>query len=240
MCTRAVSTLAHVFEAAGLASVALASNREQARRISPPRALFCDFPLGRPLGAPRDPALQRRVLEAAFALLEAPAGPLLVEFPEAIHDAADTPVACPVPPRDDAGAPPATAEARALRPAWERARVAHGGSQVGRVIDADAVPEALEACLRIAEGTPWREAGIPGDIAAVLMDIRCYYEEAAMALAEHVPAARSAEAWYYQRTEAGALMKRMVEQLVDSDPAFPYLYYLAPFSQQETIPLPGG
>ena len=60
MCTRAVSTLAHVFEAAGLASVVLASNREQARRIAPPRALFCDFPLGRPLGAPRDPALQRR------------------------------------------------------------------------------------------------------------------------------------------------------------------------------------
>jgi len=240
MCTRAVSTLAHVFEAAGLASVVLASNREQARRIAPPRALFCDFPLGRPLGAPRDPALQRRVLEAAFDLLQAPAGPLLADFPEAIHDAAAAPLACPIPPRDDADQPPAVAEARAQRPAWEPARTANRSSQVGRVIDADAVPEALEAFLRIAEGTPWREAGIPGDVGAVLMDIRCYYEEAAMALAEHVPAARAAESWYYQRTEAGALMKRMIEQLVDSDPPFPYLYYLAPFSQQEFIPLPGA
>jgi hypothetical protein len=239
MCTRAVSTLAHVFEAEGLATVALVANRVHAARIHPPRALYCDFPLGRPLGRPRDPAFQQRVLAHAFSLLGREAGPVLEDFPEAIHDAADEPVACPLPPRHDPDLAPAVDEARGLRPAWERARAANGGSQVGRVVDVDGIPAAIEAFVRIADGTPWPEAEIPGDPAATLMDIRCYYEEVATALCDHVPAARAAESWYYQRTATGDLMRRVLERLAQSDPPFPGLFYIAPFSQQNTIPLPG-
>src|ERR687897_828280 len=101
MCTRAVGTLAHVIEAAGLATVALSLVRPQIERSRPPRALHCEFPLGRPLGRPRDPAFQRRVLDAAFALLDAPAVPVLEDFPETIADEADEPLACPLPPRYD-------------------------------------------------------------------------------------------------------------------------------------------
>jgi len=39
-------------------------------RSHPPRALHCEFPLGRPLGRPGDAAFQRRVLVAALRLLE--------------------------------------------------------------------------------------------------------------------------------------------------------------------------
>ncbi|MFZ1491711.1 MAG: selenoprotein B, partial [Ilumatobacteraceae bacterium] len=77
-----MSTLAHVFEAAGLATVVLASNRSVVERMRPPRALYCDFPLGRPLGKPGDATFQLDVLAEAFALLDAPSGPALADYPE--------------------------------------------------------------------------------------------------------------------------------------------------------------
>lgn len=238
MCTRAVGTLAHVFEEAGLATVALVSNRAHAERLHPPRALYCDFPLGRPLGRPLDPVFQHRVLAAAFELLRAPRTPVLVDFPEAIHDCADEPLACPLPPRSDPAALPAADEARGLRPAWERTRERSGGSQVGRVVSADEIPGALAALARIADGVPWTEAGLPGELPALLMDIRCYYEEAALALSDHVPEARAAESWLYRRTETGALIRSVYERLKAADPPFPGIYYVLPFSQQAASQAP--
>ena len=48
-----MGTLASVLEDAGLATVALSSVRGQVVTTRPPRALHCDFPLGRPLGRPQ-------------------------------------------------------------------------------------------------------------------------------------------------------------------------------------------
>ena len=231
MCTRAVSTLAHVMEAAGLATVALVSNRAQAEHAHPPRALFADFPLGRPLGRPGDAAFQHRVLRAAFALLGAPETPVLADFPEAIHDRADEPLACPLPPRHDPRLHPAIDEARGLRPAWERTRARSGSTQVGRVVDADGIERALAALARIAEGVPWTRAELPGELPALLMDVRCYYEEAALALSPHVPEARAAESWLYRSTETGKLIRAVYARLSNADPPFPALYYVLPISQ---------
>ncbi len=44
--------------------------REVAERVRPPRSLWVPFRHGYPLGAPNDPALQRRVMTAALRLLE--------------------------------------------------------------------------------------------------------------------------------------------------------------------------
>ena len=114
-----MSTLAHVFEAHGIATVALGSIRKQIERAAPPRGLWCDFPLGRPLGKPGDPAFQHRVLEHAFRLLQAE-GPVLEEFEEAVTDGAEL-LTCPLPPRSNADLHPAIDEVRGLRPAYERA-----------------------------------------------------------------------------------------------------------------------
>src|SRR3954452_13444796 len=100
MCTRTVSTLAHVLEAEGLATVALGSQRNQIERTAPPRGLWCDFPLGRPIGRPGDGEFQERVLRHAFGLLDA-TGPVFEVFPEAITDDGDEVVACVLPPRHD-------------------------------------------------------------------------------------------------------------------------------------------
>ena len=190
----------------------LASNRTQAEKIRAPRALFCDFPLGRPLGRPGDVAFQRRVLDAAFALLERPQGPVLEDFPEAIHDHG-VPAACTLPPRYDASLPPAIDEAIALRPAWERTYAKTGRTQVGRAIGPDAVPDAARRFAAIADGQDWRAAGFSSEneVGQVAMDVRAYYEEAGLALMEHVPAARALEAWIYRSTEMGKVLTAAAE-----------------------------
>ena len=115
MCTRTVTTLAHALEAAGIATISLLSNRTQAEGVGPPRGLYCEFPVGRPLGKPLDPAFQRGVLDAAFALLPRTDGPLIQTFDVVIEDGADQPLSCPIPPRHDPNEPDAVSEARGLR-----------------------------------------------------------------------------------------------------------------------------
>ena len=113
-----MSTLAHVFEAAGLSTVVLASMKEVAEKMTPPRALYCEFPLGRPLGRPDDLALQRDVLDRALALLDA-TEPVLETYPLVI-ESDEVPLACALPPRFDPSLPPAVDEARGLRAAYDR------------------------------------------------------------------------------------------------------------------------
>lgn len=234
MCTRTVSTLARALEGAGIATVALVSNRRQAERIGPPRGLYCEFPLGRPLGRPLDPAYQHRVLEAAFALLPRRDGPLVVDFGETIEDEADAPLACPIPPRLDPDAPPAVAEARALRPAFERGMARVGRPQVGRVVDADGIPDAIRPFVSVADGAAWNAVDYPGgEPTRVLLDIRAYYETAALGLSEHVPAARASESWYHRKTRMGDLLRRYFETVKRADPPFPGLFYLIPLSQTD-------
>lgn len=67
-------------ERAGIATVSLSLVKEFTRVVRPPRALWVPFPFGRPLGAPNNAAVQRRVMLAAFALLDRKTGPVLEDF----------------------------------------------------------------------------------------------------------------------------------------------------------------
>ena len=223
-----MSTLAHVFEAEGLATVALGSQRNQIEHTAPPRGLWCDFPLGRPLGRPADPVFQHRVLRHAFALLDAP-GPVFEVFGEAIHDDGTEILACTLPPRHDPDLHPAVDEARGLRHAYDRAVATYGNrAGTGRVVDADGVPAAVDALVRVAAGVPWKEAGIPGVPARVAQDIRGYYETAALGLADHVPSAWSGTRWFFDHTEAGAVLLRARAAMRDADVKQPIWFYMAP------------
>ena len=196
-----------MFEAAGIATVAIGSIREQLYGMAPPRGLFCDFPLGRPLGVPNDAAFQHRVLGRAFGLLESNE-PTVQDFGESIEDTATEVLVCPLPARHDADAHPAVDEARGLRAAYDRAVAKHGNrAGAARLVDADSVPAAIEAFVRVAEGVPWKEAGIPGVPARVSHDIRGYYEMAAMELVGHTPAAWTGYRWFRDETETGAVIK---------------------------------
>jgi hypothetical protein len=225
-----VCTLVHVFNRAGIAAVGIVSVRQQAEALAPPRALYCNFPLGRPLGKPRDSVFQRRVLNTAFSLLERTDGPFIADFPEVITDEADIPLACPLPPRDDPDAAPAVDEARGLRPAWERTYRANGTTQVGRVVEPDGIEDAIMLFVAVADDdTPWKSIRWPGkDLLAALMDIRLYYEEAALALADHVPAAHQSDVWFYQSTAMGELLRRFKHSVESQDPPFKASGYIIP------------
>jgi hypothetical protein len=223
-----VCTLAHVFEAAGLSTIVFASMREVAEKISTPRALYCEFPLGRPLGKPRDAAFQRDVLERGLALLEA-TGPVLETYPDVI-ESDETPMACALPPRYDPDLAPAVDEAQGLRAAYDRALASRGVTGVGRAIDADTIPAALDVLHRWAQGASAKEVPLPGkNTVAVAHDIRTYYEEAATQLvAGPLPGGRAAEAWFFETTEAGKTLMAARAALKDQGAPFPFWFYMAP------------
>ena len=224
-----MSTLAHVFEAAGLSTVTISGVRSVVERMRPPRVLHCEFPLGRPLGRPADPAFQHDVLRRAFALLERDAGPVLEDHPEVIV-ADEEPISCALPPRFDPELPAAVDEARGLRKAYDRALARRGVSSVGRAVDPDGVPEALAVLQEIVGGAHWKSVEIPGkNTFAVAHDIRTYYEEAALELVDGPPpGGRQAEAWFFEKTEAGKLILQARQAIKKQDAPQPVWFYMAP------------
>lgn len=212
--------------------MALALIRRQIERSAPPRALYVEFPLGRPLGKPLDAEFQTGVMMAAFDLLSEPEGPVLVDFPEVLQDESTEALACTVPPRFDADLHPAVDEANGIRAAYNRTVESHGTTSVGRVGTADDIPAILEALIRIGEGVPLAEAEVPGgDVLAAALDLRSYYEEAALSLSDHVPGARQVETWIYQETEAGEVVHAAQLAMSQTDLPQPMWFYLLPLNQ---------
>jgi hypothetical protein len=228
-----VCALAHVFEEAGIATVGISIVRGQAVKSRPPRMLHCDFPLGRPLGRPNDPVFQTHVLDAAFALLPRTDVPVLEDFDVSITDDADAPLTCQLPPRHDPTLPAAVDEAMAMRPAYNRQLGRDGATtNVVRMGGPDRVPDLVAAFVRIADGAPWDDAGIdPRRLGAAALDIRAYYEESAIALADHIPAARQAESWFYRTTETGKLLRQVQKIIRDADGPREAWFRLVPVGQ---------
>jgi D-proline reductase (dithiol) PrdB len=224
-----VSTLAHVFETAGLATIVLSSIRNVTERIHPPRALHCEFPLGRPLGKPGDAAFQHDVLQRAFALLNETSGPVLVDHPETILSD-ESPLACTIPPRFDPSLPPAVDEARGIRKAYDRVVAKRCVSSIGRVLNADEVPNALSIIHGIANGDDWTQTSLSGPrLMQAVHDIRAYYEEAALELANGpTPGGRQTEAWFFEQTEAGKTILAARQVIKASGVPHPVWFYLAP------------
>jgi len=224
-----VSTLAHVFEAAGLHTVILASNKPVAEQMKPPRSLYCEFPLGRPLGIPNDAIFQREVLIEALDLVESATGPTLIDF-ETVIEAETEALACSLPPRFDPDLLAAVDEANGIRRAYDRALAKRGHTSVGRVTEADGVGPALVELDRIANGADWLEVALPGsDPINTVHDIRTYYEEAALELVDGpTPGGRAAEAWFYESTEAGKTILEARRAMKAAEAPRAFWYYMAP------------
>ena len=85
-----MGALAHFIETRGVATTQISLVREHTVAMTPPRALWVPFELGRPLGVPGDRAFQTRVLKAALALFEADSGPVLLDYAEEVPRRADS------------------------------------------------------------------------------------------------------------------------------------------------------
>ena len=216
-----------------MSTIVISPMRDVAERMRPPRVLYAEFPLGLPLGKPRDAAFQTRVLEAAFALLEQPAGPVLVDFPETIQSKGGEPLACSLPPRYDPNLHPAIDEAQALRGAYDRAVAKNGRTSVGRAINVDEIPAAIEKFVQITDGQAWDQVGFNAPPMQVVHDIRAYYEELAVELVNDGPiAAWGAERWFYDKTEAGKVLLTARRELKKADAPYRIWFYMAPGSRQ--------
>jgi hypothetical protein len=205
-----VGALGHFLEAAGVATTSISLIREQTETMAPPRALWVPFILGRPFGVPGDAAFQRRVTLAALALLEAPAGPVLADYPE------DAPapkpedmegIACPVTfkstdPPGDLGAA-LLREIEEIAPWYDLARERRGRTTVG--VSGLSVEDAARRIGAHLSGKPM--ANIEGynqgaTLKLAVEEVRAYYSEAAAAR----PGSAGAEEilqWFWNATAAG-------------------------------------
>jgi hypothetical protein len=227
-----VSVLSHVFENAGLATVGISLVRGQAETVKPPRMLNVNFPLGRPLGKPNDPGFQTSVLMAMFELLSRTDVPVLVDFPETIEEQSAEPSSCPMPPRHHPDLPAAIDEALGLRNAYDRNLGATGGrTLLGRVADVDGVTGLIEKMIEIEGGASIVDVGWnPAMAIAAGQDIRAYYEEAGLQLADNT-GARQLETWFFHHTEAGRLIRRARDGLRERGDDKLAVTYLAPLTQ---------
>ena len=80
MCNQTVCLVQAAIEREGIATVSISLLSEVVSVLEPPRALFVPFPMGYPLGAPNDLALQHRIISAALDLLDRNDVPVLEKF----------------------------------------------------------------------------------------------------------------------------------------------------------------
>lgn len=204
-----MSGLAHYLEDEGLATVIVALVREHIVQMRPPRALWVPFELGRPFGAPGDAGLQRRVLQAALALLDnTGATPLLLDFDEEAPFAAGDP-GWRFPGELDRGGP--VAEAASVMPAWEQACERIGRTTVG--ISGLEPQAAVEFIERFHGDAPMPNPRGMAPLARArfaIDDIKAFYLEAAMAAGGH-PSSRQLQDWFWNETLAGALVREFQE-----------------------------
>src|SRR4030042_1650267 len=193
-------------------------SRPHTESIKPPRALWVPFQLGRPLGAPDDPAFQRRVLEAALGLLEAPKGPVLEDFPEEEpeHDAI-TVLSCPV--RDDRS----TLEDRntdplllsfrremtGMRPWYDMALNKRQRTTVGvSGMSLEALPDFLYAFVKGEEPpNPHKDVALAYTLKLAAEDLKAYYIEGVTAQPGQANvSARVLQDWFWDETVAGEVL----------------------------------
>jgi hypothetical protein len=209
--------LARAFESAGLPTTSIALLKEHVLRTKPPRALFVPFPFGYALGKPDDPEFQHKVLNAALQLLAAPAGPLLVEFPED-GDGPPRLIQASVVQNLDAQGDPAD-ELTAMRRYYERWVEEHEGrTAVGN----SGVPSRrFRGLVRYLQafvaGTPYEyekpaEVGELHFIRQAADDLKAFMLEARM---QQRPDERdnALQNWFWGQTATGLLLVRVAQKL---------------------------
>lgn len=203
--------------------------REHTEKLNPPRALWVPFELGRPVGAPDEPAFQRRVIESALGLLARKTGPVLEDFPEDAPGGASGDFSgwvCPVnlapPPgaAEDLGAEAVRAEVNQLRPWYQLGLEQRGRTTVGvSGLDIDAAVDLLAGFLDDpAIASPNPEMSQAQALKFAAEDIKAWYQEAATAKPGPSTAGTLTD-WFWRETAAGALILRLAAACLGSDNA---------------------
>lgn len=219
--------LAHYFEAQGFATVLVGFVREHIEAIKPPRALWLDFPMGRPLGKPNDPQYQLQVIRAAFALFDRPAGPVLEDFPDVIP-VIDGRMGYALPPefvfttKDigdvDALLAEIRSEIEALRPAYDAAVAARGRTTVGASeLAIERLAPHIAAFVKGGKPRSPRKglSPIPA-LKLVIEDLQAYYTEA-RTHRDGIDDFELLGRWFWEESKAGRLILWLEAVALDSE-----------------------
>ena len=173
--------------------------------------------MGRPIGVPGDPAFQIRVVTAALELLEAPSGPVLMDY---LEDAPPVegpaalvcPISFSIPESEESDAAKLTAklleEIALMRPWYDRAvdnskRTTVGVSGMAPESLGSFVAEFLEGGMPEPKG----DLSPPALFKLAIEDLKAYYFEAATAQPGQQDAdSNTLSGWFYQETVAGSVL----------------------------------
>ena len=225
-----MGALAHYLEAQGIPTTQISLIREHTETIRPPRALWVPFELGRPLGAPENPGLQRRVLLAALELLDAPKGPILADFNdeapegEAGSEAGMAGWSCPVSFASPIKQKTDLEELRSafkhevgeLRPWYDlslerrdrTAVVEFGPDSASELLDSFAAGEKPRV--------PKAEIPLGMSLRLAAQDLKAFYFEAAAARPGSAsPTSGEFNWWFWQETAAGRILRAVKEKCLN-------------------------
>jgi hypothetical protein len=199
-----VSGLAHFLEDEGLSTVVVALVREHVFKMSPPRALWVPFEMGRPFATPGDVELQQRVLKAALSLLDEPGEePLLKDYAEEASDR-DGDVNWVFPGLLDTES--VIDEANAVLPIWHKAQTRINRTTVGiSGLSAEAAVEYIDRYFS-PDPMPNPKGMAPVSRARFAVDdIKAFYFEAAFASGSR-PSSFQLNEWFWKKTRAGRMI----------------------------------
>lgn len=208
-----MGALSVYLEMEGIATTQISLVREHSAAIRPPRVLWVPFPLGRPLGAPNQPAFQRRVVMSALNLLERASGPILEDFPDdapASHAPDEAEWVCPVTfaaPLREGAAHGLQREITELAP-WHDLAVQRSGRRVAGLSGLGVI-EAADVIMRYIQSrtyTPYRDDLSPGlALRLACEDLKSYYFDA-LAAQPGTPSAEQMEQWFWRTSVAGGAL----------------------------------
>lgn len=223
-----MSAIGHYLEAAGLPTVQISLIREHTERMTPPRALWVPYELGRPLGVPGDADFQKRVLRAALNLLERTDGPFIVDHDEDVPagtapadgDGWICPVSFPSPAGEETPAVALKHEVQGLKPWYDlglerRGRTTFGIS--GLSVDDVAAYIAAFAERGIEADNPLPELPVAEAFKRANDDLQTFYQEAATAQPGHGGSHTDVLDWFWGQTQAGKMLLACGDKARESD-----------------------
>ena len=244
-----MSGLARFFEEESLSTVLVGFVREHIQAYKPPRALWLNFPMGRPLGKPNDPEYQKKIIRAAFELLDHSAGPVLEDFPDVIS-VQDGRMGYAIPPEyvfssNDVGDVDALlsevqAEIASLRPFYDKAVDARGRTTVGasELGIEKLAPHIAEFVKGEKPKSPRKGlAPVPG-LKLVIEDLQAFYTET-RTHRDSIDDIELLGRWFWMETKAGLLIMwleavalegsdKVLRQVVDMSLVTPRFWSVGP------------
>ena len=210
--------------------------REHIEALAPPRALWLDFPMGRPLGKPNDPDFQKKIIRSAFSLYDKQKRPVLEDFDEIIPVtngrmgyALPVDLVCSKDEVEDVDTllSEVQAEIIALSRAYEAAKTTRGRTTVGasEVPISELAPYVSFFVKGVKPSSPRK--GVPPIplLKLVVEDLAAYYTEA-RTHRDGIDDIEEMGKWFWEETKAGQLVlwleaisleseDRVLRQIVD-------------------------